>query len=379
MGKIKGQDKGANGRIAEYACAHFLAQALKQANQRVVSDMDLLQNLLQEEIQKYNKSLTQQQINIAVEAGQAMGDSMLHSILNRGQDLVFVDYDFFAHEHTFDIQPTGSAQNKGTTDDMVICIQRDKNTPAQKILLSLKVSASSSNSQGSKGPLPLLYKMFVDPKARKVKTQEFLKHFGNPAQQFVDIMQDFRAAGREFLASSEGQLWAKDKQAERIARGKDPKKSQVKADTNFFRSKEVGEYYTKTRKQVSSHCLGQLFVQLYNQGKNRMNQNDWEKFNQGFAQAIGFDEVITYKAICDESGVKQVVSSATSKAYQQMYRVLNKKIDVMLESKPNSSGIAVKVKCDNTVLDSLTCSIWKDGTIQFKFDSDRESDESEDQ
>ena len=250
---------------------------------------------------------------------------------------------------------------------------RDGHSQAHRVLLSLKVSASDSNSQGSKSPLPLLYKMFVDPRANKVKADRFVEEFGPLGKEFVDLMEDFRKAGKEFLASDEGQAWAEAKYAERLARGKDPKKSRVKADTNFFRSKEVGDYYVRTRGQTSEHKLSELFVALYNQGKQRLAPDAWPQFNEGFKQAIGFDDVITYKTVCDKNTVREVVSSATNPAYQQMYRALNKKINVILECRAASSGIGVQVTYDNTVLDSLACSIWKDGTIQFKFDSSKET------
>jgi hypothetical protein len=370
MNEAMGQDKGANGRIAEYACAYFLAAALKQAGLKVSSDVNQLRTLAQQEQAKYAKSLTTQQIQVATDAGNAMGKSMYESIVTGGDDLVFVNYAFDPGQHTFDIEPTGAQQNKGSTDDLVIHLTKDGAEAVQhKILLSLKVSGSSANSQGSKGPLPLLWKLFVDPAAKTVKPADFVSHFGAKGQEFVDALEDFKRAGKEFLDSPEGQDWARRKEADRLARGKDPKKAKVKADTNFYRAKEVGDYYVKTRGHTPEHKLSELFVALYNQGSVNLNSGNWKQFNEGFKQAIGFDEVITYKTICDQQGVKEVVSSATSKAYKDMYRALNEKINVVLTARPGSSGIGVRVQYGNTVLESLTCSIWKDGTIQFKFDS----------
>jgi hypothetical protein len=60
-----------------------------------------------------------------------------------------------------------------------------------------------------------------------------------------------------------------------------------------------------------------------------------------------------------------------------MYRALENQIDVVLTSSGESGGIGVVLKYGDTVLDSLSCSIWKEGTIQFKFDSSK-ADEPED-
>ena len=370
LAEAKGQDKGANGRIAEYACAYFLAAALKQAGLRVSSNVEQLQQLARAEAKKYEKSLTPQEIQLATQAGNRMAESMYNSIFNKGKDLVFTEYEFIPEQHTFDIEPTGAAQNKGSTDDMIIHVTKDDaRTVAKKILLSLKVSAGKQNSQGSKGPLPLLWKMFVDPAQKTVKADDFIKVFGAKGKEFVDALEDFKNAGREYLKSPEGQDWAKAKEQERIGRGKSPAKAKVTASGNFFRAKEVGDYYTKTRGYKSEHKLSKLFVDLYNHGKVNLNGGDWKQFNEGFKQAIGFDDVITYKAICNKQGVSEIVSSATSPAYQSMYRALENKIDVVLTANESSGGIGVKLTYGNTVLDSLSCSIWKEGTIQFKFDS----------
>jgi hypothetical protein len=367
--EAKGQDKGANGRIAEYSCAYYLASELKNAGIKVTSNIPVLKELFLNEIKKYEKSLTAEQIQLASDAGKKMAESMYLSLINNGKDLVFTEYEFKTESHSFDIEPTGASQNKGSTDDLVIHIKKDNSEEvAKKILLSLKVSANSTNSQGSKGPIPLLWKMFVDPSTKTVKPADFISIFGEKGREFVDALADFKNAGREFLRSPEGQSWAKEKEEERLARGKSPSSAKVKADTNFFRAKEVGDYFTKTRGIPNEHKLSKLFVELYEHGKKNLNGGDWKKFNEGFKQAIGFDDVITYKAICDKSGIK-VETSATSDAYKKLYMALENKIDVVLTYRPDSGGIGVILKYDNIIIDSLSCSIWKDGTIQFKFDS----------
>jgi hypothetical protein len=370
LSEAKGQDKGANGRIAEYACAFQLAHLLRANGLNVRSDVERLKDLAELEAEKYSKSLTPQEIQVAIQAGNKMAESMFNSIIDNGKDLVFTNYEFIPQQHDFEITPTGAAQNKGSTDDMVIEVSKDGNKEvAKRILLSLKVSASEATSQGSKSPLPLLWHLFVDPSKKTVKAKDFIEVFGPKGKEFVDALTDFKNAGREFLKSPEGQEWAKAKEQERIGKGKSAKSVKVKADTNFFRSKEVGDYYTKTRGYTSEHKLSKLFVELYENGKKNLNGGDWKRFNEGFKQAIGFDDVITYKAICNKQGVTNIVSSATSPAYQAMYRALENQIDVVLTSSGESGGIGVVLKYGDTVLDSLSCSIWKEGTIQFKFKS----------
>jgi hypothetical protein len=361
----KTSNKGGNGRIAEYACAYFLASALKQAGLRVDSDTAQLQQMSQAENAKHVNTMTPEQIQVAVDAGNAMGKSMYESIINKGVDLVFTDYEFLAEQHSFDVEPTGADQGKGSTDDMIIHIRKDgTDQVAHKILLSLKVSATSSSSQGSKSPIPALYKMFGSGKGSK---QDFVQLFGAKGQEFVDALEDYKnVAKKEWWNSPEGQKYRQDK----IAGGSDPKTYTARTPGgNQLRSQNYGDYYAAKTGQPSEHKLSKLFVELYNQGKINLNQGSWKQFNEGFKQAIGFDEVITYKAICDKQGVATVVNSATSKAYQEMYRALNNKIDVVLTSRPNSSGIGVEVRYGTTVLKSLSCSMWKDGTIQFKFNS----------
>jgi hypothetical protein len=363
----RGQDKGANGRIAEYACCLFLAIRLSQAGLGVRNNLDQLQALLDQEISKYDRSLSTEQINLAVQAANAMGQHMFDCILDHGTNLIFVDYDFHARDHEFEIEPTGAAQNKGTTDDMIIHVFKNAQ-PVHQVRLSLKVGATTENSQGSKSAIPALYKMFVDPQVKRVNKKQFVGKFGTKGQEFVDLITEFKRAGKEYWATAEGQAWAQAKYQERLARGKDPKKARVKCDGNFLRSQVVGDYYIKTRKQVPEHQFSQLFVELYNQAKQQMTPADWSRFNAGFAQAIGFDDVITYKTICNKNGI-QVISSSTNRAYQQMYRVLSEPIDVLLEHRPASSGVGVRVRYKDSELKSLSLSVWKDSTIQFKFDS----------
>jgi hypothetical protein len=49
-----------------------------------------------------------------------------------------------------------------------------------------------------------------------------------------------------------------------------------------------------------------------------------------------------------------------------MYAVLSTDIKVVMESTTGSSGIKVKMNDDSS---SLYLSMWKEGTIQFKFTS----------
>jgi len=368
-----GQDKGANGRIAEYSCALTLANTLVSNGLRVTSDIGKLKDMADNEVVKYNKSLGADQIRIAIDAGVKMAESMAKSIMNNGKDLVFTEYQFVPKKHSYDIEPTGAAQSKGSTDDLVIHIKEDNtDTVVKKILLSLKVSGGPANSQGSKNPMPLLWKMFVDPQAKTVKASDFVTVFGEKGKEFVEALEDFKNAGREFLQSPEGQNYAKEKEQDRLQRGKSSSSSKVSANGNFFRSKEAGDYFTKTRGHKSEHNLSKLFVELYEHGRKNLNGGDWKKFNEGFKQAIGFDDVITYKAICDKQGVSEIVSSATSQSYQKLYQALENEIDVVLSHRPNSGGIGVTLTYKGQVIDSLSCSIWKDGTIQFKFDSSKE-------
>lgn len=373
MAIAKSQQKGANGRIAEYACAYNLAELLTNANLTVVSDIDQLKKLSLDEQQKYSNHLTAHQIKLAVDSGTAIAQDIFNNIQNNGKDLVFVEYDFVADQHSYDIEPTGAKQNKGTSDDMVIHLCNTITQSTHKILISLKVHAGTSSSQGSKSSVTSLYKMFVDPTRKKVKEEEFGEFFGTTGNEFVNSINEFKKFGRsEWWNSSQGQQYRQDK----LALGSNPKSYGPTAKnpgTNQLRSSALGEYFAQHKGYISEHRLSQQFVESFNYGKRKYT-GTWQQFNQGFKQAIGFDEVITYKAVCNDQGVTGVVNSATNPAYQQVYRALNSKIDVDLTYKPNSSGIGVEIKHDNIVIKSLSLAMWKEGTIQFKFDSDRESE-----
>jgi hypothetical protein len=364
---IKTSNKGGNGRIAEYSCAYYLAAGLKNFGLRVNTDIETLQQLSRTEIAKHKNTLSEQKIQIAIDAGNQMAKSMYESIINKGVDLVFTNYEFVAEQHSYDIEPTGAKQGKGSTDDMVVYIKKDNDEVAiHKILLSLKVSADSGSSQGSKAPVPLLMKMFGPGSNDNV--DDFIKLFGPKGKDFVDAIEEFKATTKEFWNSPEGL----DYRNAKIAGGSNPKKYNTKSpDSNQYRSQAAGDYFAAKRGYPNEHRLSKLFVALFDQGKVNLNQGDWKKFNEGFKQAIGFDDVITYKAICNSQGVSSVVSSATSPAYQTMYRALNSKIDVILTARPNSGSIGVEVKYGDTILRSLSCGIWKDGTIQFKFNSSK--------
>jgi hypothetical protein len=373
MSEAKSQQKGANGRIAEYACAYFLAAGLKNAGLTVRTNISQLQKLAQEEQAKYAKDLTPQQIQLAVDSGNAMAQDMFNNIVNKGQDLVFVNYEFVPEQHSYDIEPTGAQQSKGTSDDMVIHIYKDGPEEfAHKVLISLKVYAGNESSQGSKSSKTSLYKMFADPTKDKVKPADFISVFGDNGREFLAAMDEFKDFGRDvWWNSKEGQAYRQDK----IAQGSDPKKYGPNAKTpgtNQLRAAALGDYFIKNKGYTPEHKLSQLFVDLFEYGKINLNDGDWKRFNEGFKQAIGFDEVITYKAVCDAQGVSKVVNSGTSKAYQQMYAALNNKIDVVLVHRPGSSGIGVEIKYGDVVIKSLSLAMWKDGTIQFKFNSTKE-------
>lgn len=375
MTEAKSQQKGANGRIAEYACAYFLAAGLQKAGLRVRTDINQLQKLAQAEQAKYAKDLTPQQIQLAVDSGNAMAEDMFNNIVNNGKDLVFVNYEFKPEQHSFDIEPTGAQQSKGTSDDMIIHVYKDGPEEfTHKVLISLKVYAGTESSQGSKSSKNALYKIFSDPTKDKVKPAEFIQVFGDKGREFLEAMDEFKNFGRDvWWNSPEGQAYRKEK----IAQGSDPKKygpGAKKPGVNQLRAAALGDYFIKHKGYTPEHKLSQLFVDLFEYGKVNLNQGDWKRFNEGFKQAIGFDEVITYKAVCDAQGVSKVVNSGTSKAYQQMYQALNNNIDVVLTHRPGSSGIGVEIKYGDVVIKSLSLAMWKDGTIQFKFNSAKESE-----
>lgn len=369
LDEAKGQDKGANGRIAEYFCALSLAQMLQNNGLRVNTSLSNLKHLATTEIEKYQQSLTSQQINVAKDAGIKMGESMAQSILANGRDLVFSEFSFIPQKHSYDIEPTGAQQSKGSSDDLAIVITEDSTgTIFKKILISLKVYGGTESSQGSNSSMPLLYHLFIN-KDEKLNKQTFIEYFGEKGIEFVNTLEDVKMAAREFYDSPQGQELNKAKEQDRLSRGKSLKASKVKFDGNYLRSSEVGQHYQNTRGYRSEHKLSKLFVELYNQGKKNLNSGEWKSFNEAFKQAIGFDDVITYKAICDMNGVTDIVSSATSPSYQQMYKALENQIDVILTSKENSGTIGVEIKYKDLVLKSLSCSMWKEGTLQFKFDS----------
>ena len=89
-----------------------------------------------------------------------------------------------------------------------------------------------------------------------------------------------------------------------------------------------------------------------------------------FKKLAGFDDVVTYNAIADKKGVvTEVVNSNVSSGYKKILNALKDDCDIILRHRKGTGSIDVDIVHGSDIIKSLSLTMWKDGTIQFKFDS----------
>lgn len=385
--------KDVTGRIAEYACAYYLNEALSRIGKFVVeTKSEDLKKEYQNKINEFKKerSITEQQIQQGTDAGNKMAEDIYNTIIKNGDDLAFSKYKFEGGE----ILGVKNPANEGNTADLILTIKKDsKESVVQDITFSLKTYKGPTVSLGSSPMWMMLWKLFVDPNPKQIPSKQKdketglskMKDFQIDPEQFAKTFKDGEKAFKikdankqaaiDYLNSPEGKEWAKNKEAERISRGMNPQKAKVKPGGNFLRDKNVGKFLTKNSEKYglqpgerSDEALAKLFTQLHDYGVANLNQGDWKKYNEGIKSVLGFNVDVSYAAICKNKGIT-VVNSLTSQNFKDIYEALNREISVILVYKPGSASLGVKLVYDDKEINTLTLNIWKDGTAQFQFNT----------
>lgn len=357
--------KGSNGLIAEYVCARHLAEKLTEAKLPVKSDINNLRKLETDAVERLKKDMDAQTLQRAINQGVAIGDSMFQSIVNNSQDLIFTDYEFKADKHNFDIINVGAQTNSmGTADLKLVVGKEDAQEVYQEILVSLKAYSGSITSQGSKSSLASLNIMFGDGE-RAPNAEQMQAMFGDIGIEFMQAVKDFHEFGKDWIRNSD------DPDAQAI-RKKYADRNKPIPMGNALRGKEVGKAYQDATGKNSAHNLAELYAKLFNENfyKVQKDKKAMARFKEGLMKTAGFDYIVTYNAIADQKGiVSEVVNSNISGGYKKIYDAFANNCDVKLTSKPGSATISVDIIHGSETIKSLSLNMWKDGTIQFKFDS----------
>ena len=374
--EAKKKTKGGNGFVAEYVTAYHLAKKLDRVGLTVKGSIPQMKSIMESKVQQFSDTgLTATEIQRAINQGEAIAESMFDSIVNKGKDLVFVEYDFDYKKHEYEINTTGADTGKVTADDIELVVRKQSNREAEKrILVSLKAYKSSTTSLGSNASVASLHRMFTGVKTRRnAQTDaDFVKFFGPMGKDMLDALEDFSSEASKFMRGNT--KTAKELRSYWDKKGKKPSKS-TGLYPNNLRSQEVGDNFTKKRGYKQEHKLAEIFVKLFKSGKTKVRKSGKEKqFRQGMMEILGVnDSVVTYNAIADDQGVvSEVVNSNTSDGYRKLYFAIMDGADVDLslyKMKSGGSGIRVTVTHKGKKINGLTLAMWKDGTFQFKFDS----------
>lgn len=367
--------KGANGLIAEYVCAYELATTLQSSNLEVTSDISELQLLMNQKIKQFeDDGLDSAQTQRAINQGKAIAQSMYESIIADGKDLIFTEYQFRKGDHSYDVIPVGADTSRSGGEDMELVVtKKGADEVSKRILVSLKAYAGSKTSLGSNTATASLRQLFLSDtkKSKKQVQKEFLDFFGPLGEEMLDSLEDFKNLGIEYMNSNEP--GAQDLRDYWNGKGKKPNKKGLYS--NNLRRKELGDYYAQQRGIKHEHKLSKLFVELYNTGKTKLKKSgDQNKFRVAMMRILGVDDsVVTYNAIANSDGhVSEVVNSNVSDSYRRLYSAIANGADVQLslrDGKGGSTAIEVVVDYEGQIINGLKLAMWKDGTIQFSFDS----------
>jgi hypothetical protein len=351
--------KGSNGLIAEYVCARTLSQKLTSTGLEVKTPISILKNKEKDAIDRLRKEMTSVELDRAINQGTAIAESIYDSILHNGKDLIFTSYEFKSKQHSYSIEPTGAQTNKGISSDMTLTVyKKSTDEIAEEILISLKAYRSSKTSQGSKSSIAALSSMFANKKMTK---DEFSKFFGSKGKKFLNELELFKKTGDEYLKSPGGRKLSKYLKS---------KGRSVSASGNVLRNKELGDNFKEKFGYKQEAKLAGEFVELFNTGTQRITSSNKDTFIEAFKKVAGFDDVVTYNAIADKKGiVTEVINSNISSGYKKIFEALKDHSDVVLKHRKGTGSIDVEVVHGDDVIRSLSLLMWKDGTIQFKFDS----------
>ena len=348
------KDKGSNGFLAEYECAYIFVKMMLAADFIMINDIFVQKRLRDEKVEYHSKFLTEIETTRAINQGIALAEELFDSFAkNNGKNFVFTNYEFISKDHTFEIKNVGTDQRKGS-EDLILEIQNRYDSSVFEIPLSLKVSAKTQVSNGSKS-----------------STKHIKTCFGeiDGYEDFENLRKLFMKDAKELYYSVVGKKWMK-----KYGEKKGKSCTKISHISNPYRKAIVGDYFYEKRGYYTRHKLAEIFVQMYNKGleESRLwDDSTWERYNKEMIAATSFDDVITVAAIAkkDSPVVREIIVSSKSPGYAKVYKAfLNNRSYFKLEY-TGSGSIKVQMVDGDTIVNSFTLDMWMDGTFQYKFDS----------
>lgn len=358
--------KGANGLVAEYECAVVLVDILTRDGYQVDADPEQLLGARDEAIARVANELSSEQITRARTQGHALAQHISEGIQSKPVQLGLADCSpLELRSAAISVELVGSQTNSGTSADLKVDFvwpQRQLGVP-----ISLKAYGRRPASLGSKGMKASLTRAFLGE--AKISDQRFSDFFGDPALQYLELLQDFKAAAHEFYASPEGSAFVRAYQTRKGL----PTTAKV---NNPLRRKEVGDYFARSRGFVSEHRFASLYSLMWSSGMSHIEEEGegaWARFLEGFRFLVGMDDdILTLNAVADDTSgaILRVENSYLSDTYADIRRALAPGCLVSLEGRPNSSILAVTLSFEDLTVNALSLAVWKDSTIQFKLNSE---------
>lgn len=352
--------KGANGIIAEYACAMHLHAALENGGYEVLSSGKILRGLLDSKIAQFSGELRADQVARARRQGESLGSYIFRALVE-DPDSLMLPAGFVASDYSHEVLTTGHMTIKDDSSDVLIKMShRKKAGVLLECPISLKAYRGTTTSQGSKGGKAALTRLFLFKE--KVPDEEFIATFGAPARRYLEHLSLFKKIAKEFYESSaEGKAFIAAYQARKGAGAK---------VNNPLRRKELGDYFLAKTGELSEHTLAKMYVTLFNDGFRRLGGETAKlRFSDALRFILGIEsQFVTLNAICLEDGPVKVENSVTSGQHARLHRILAGDYTVRFKHKQGSSIISVDF-VSQTETETLSLAVWKDGTIQFKMDS----------
>lgn len=352
--------RGANGLVAEHVCVLELNRHIIAAGVESGADLDELSLTLSRAEKRVADDLTPEQLLRARNQGTAIAEYISHALFNAPDRLGLRSDAADLRNGSVTADAVGNLTNSGTSADIVIWIRLPGQSESTPLLISLKAYRGTVSSLGSKGARASLTRVFLG--VPKVSDDKFQAYFGIAAVEFDRVLTAFKAAAKDFYESSDGIAF--------VDAYEDRKKT--RKVNNPLRRKEVGDYFAAVHGFKSEHRFAELYAEMFTIGRqNVKSPEDWARFLEGMRFLLGMDsDILTLNAIASDDGnVKQIVNSLESDAYADIRKVLVPGCHFILTSRPNSSGISVRVQHGELEARCLTLAMWKDATIQFKLDT----------
>lgn len=361
-GKMAVNQKGANGLIAEYKAAVTLNHLLATEGFHCLSDQSILERNLKDAIKRVGNELTESQVERALKQGVAAGEYLFDRMLNNLSELGIYELQLQKQGTEVEVSTIGNATNSGDPTDILIKITNK--AFEFEVPISLKAYRGPESSLGSKSSRASLTRLFLD--SESVLDEEFIEFFENDAVDFFHELDKFKVAARDFYVSPDGSKFLDAYE----------KRKGTRKVNNPLRRKEVGDFFINRHGYKPEHKLADLYVRMFNTGvkkKDTLGEHS-ESYINALRFILGNPEMLVVDVIADDAGrILDIHNSLTHPVYKAFNQILNPGMELKLTLKPNSSIIKVELVKGELVFRNLSLAMWKDGTIQYKLNTERES------